>query len=58
MLVEAGIMIGLAVILSYIKIYRAPIGGFVTTSSMIPILLFAIRWRVAPRVFAGGTYGI
>lgn len=58
MLVEGGIMIALAVVLSYIKIYTAPNGGSVTAGSMIPILLFAIKWGAGPGVFVGATYGI
>lgn len=58
MLVEAGIMIALAFILSRIKIYQAPNGGSVTAGSMIPILLFAMRWGAGPGVIAGATFGM
>lgn len=58
MLTEGGMMIALATILSYIKVYEAPMGGSVTAGSMIPIMLFAIRWGVAPGLAIGGTYGI
>lgn len=57
MIVEAGIMISLAFILSRIKIYQAPNGGSVTAGSMIPILLFAMRWGVGPGVVAGALFG-
>lgn len=57
MLVEAGIMIALAQILSYVKIFEAPYGGSVTAGSMVPILLFAIRWGVGPGILAGTVYG-
>ena len=40
MLTEGGMMIALATILSYIKVYEAPMGGSVTAGSMIPIMLF------------------
>ena len=53
MLVEAGIMIALSIVLSRIKIYEAPQGGSVTAGSMIPIILFAMRWGVGPGVVAG-----
>ncbi|MEW9122661.1 MAG: energy-coupled thiamine transporter ThiT [Thermotaleaceae bacterium] len=56
-LVEAGIMIGLAQVLSYVKIFEAPYGGSVTAGSMVPILLFAVRWGVGPGLMAGGVYG-
>lgn len=58
MLVEGGIMIALAVVLSQFKIYSAPNGGSVTAGSMIPLLLFAIRWGVGPGIFVGASYGI
>ena len=57
MLVEAGIMIALAQILSYVKIYEAPFGGSVTLGSMIPILIFSIRWGSKPGILAGIVYG-
>lgn len=53
MVVEAGIMIALAYLLSRIKIYEAPQGGSVTAGSMIPILLFAMRWGVGPGIITG-----
>lgn len=58
MLVEAGVMIGLAQILSYAKIFEAPYGGSVTAGSMVPILFFAIRWGLGPGLLAGSVYGV
>lgn len=58
MLVEAGVMLALAQILSYIKIYEGPFGGSVTAGSMIPIILYAIRWGLSPGLFVSITYGI
>ena len=58
MLTEAGIMIALSVLLSRIKIYEAPMGGSVTAGSMIPIILFALRWGVKPGVITGATFGV
>lgn len=57
MLVEAGIMIALALVLDKIKIYEAPQGGSVTAGSMIPIFLFAFRWGLGPGVVAGAIFG-
>jgi len=57
-LVEAGVMIALAQVLSYVKIFEAPFGGSVTAGSMVPILFFAIRWGVGPGLFAGAVYGV
>lgn len=58
MLAEGGMMIALAALLSYVKIYQAPNGGSVTAGSMIPILLFAVRWGILPGVAVGASYGI
>lgn len=58
MLVEAGIMIALAQILSYVKIYEFPYGGSVTAGSMIPIVLFSMRWGSKNGLLAGFVYGI
>ena len=58
MLIEAGIMIALATILSRIKIYKAPMGGSVTAGSMIPIILFALRWGTKPGIITGATFGV
>lgn len=57
MLVEAGVMIALAQILSYVKIYEFPFGGSVTLGSMIPIIIFAIRWGSKPGILVGMVYG-
>ncbi|MDD4504096.1 MAG: energy-coupled thiamine transporter ThiT [Clostridiaceae bacterium] len=58
MLTEAGIMIAAAQILSYVKIFEAPYGGSVTAGSMIPIIVFSLRWGVKSGLLAGTAYGI
>ena len=58
MITEGGVLIALSVILSYIKVYTSPNGGSVTAGSMIPIMLFAIRWGMGPGVMVGATYGM
>jgi len=57
MLVEAGVMIALAQVLSYVKIFEAPYGGSVTAGSMVPILIYAVRWGLGPGLIAGVVYG-
>lgn len=57
-LVEGGIMIALAQVLSYVTIYTLPNGGSITAGSMVPILFFAIRWGVGPGLLAGSVYGL
>jgi len=58
MLAEAGIMIALAQILSYVKIYEAPYGGSITAGSMVPVILYALRWGTGPGLVAGTVYGM
>src|SRR5690554_4930733 len=58
MITEGGMMIALAVLLSYIKIYTLPNGGSITAGSMIPLMIFAIRWGLGPGFLVGGTYGV
>lgn len=57
MLVEAGIMIGLAMVLNMITVFKMPFGGSITAGSMIPILIFALRWGVGPGVLVGMVFG-
>lgn len=56
-LVEAGVMIALAYVLSLISIWKMPQGGSVTPGSMIPILIYAYRWGPKNGIFAGAVYG-
>lgn len=42
-LVEGAIMIALATVLSYIRVYSLPWGGSITLLSMLPIVLFSIK---------------
>ncbi|MBQ7990863.1 MAG: energy-coupled thiamine transporter ThiT [Oscillospiraceae bacterium] len=42
-LVECAVMVALATVLSYIKIYRLPWGGSITLLSMLPVIVFSIR---------------
>lgn len=58
MLAEGGIMISLSILLSLIKIYQMPNGGSVTAGSMVPILLFALKWGLIPGITVGTAYGI
>ncbi|ACL76465.1 energy-coupled thiamine transporter ThiT [Ruminiclostridium cellulolyticum] len=56
MLVEAGVFIALAQILSFIK-YEMPYGGSVTLGSMVPIIIFAIRWGTKRGILIGLVHG-
>ncbi|MBE6855302.1 MAG: proton-coupled thiamine transporter YuaJ [Ruminococcus sp.] len=45
-LVEGAVMIALAAVLSYIRVFKLPTGGSVTLMSMLPIIVFSIRYGV------------
>ena len=52
-LTETSVMIALALILSYVRLFRAPYGGSVTLA-MIPLVIIGLRW--GPRAgFVGGA---
>jgi thiamine transporter len=42
-IVEGAIMIALATVLSYVRIYKLPWGGSITMLSMLPIVLYSIK---------------
>ncbi len=46
MLVQGALCVGMAFVLSYIKLFSMPLGGSVTLFSMLPIVLFA--WLYGP----------
>lgn len=54
--VETGIMLALAFILSYFRIGKMPYGGSVSLQ-MIPIFLIALRWGFKPGIIAGTAFG-
>ncbi len=56
-LVETGIMLALAFILSYFRILKMPQGGSVSLQ-MVPLFLIALRWGFKPGLMAGIVYGI
>lgn len=58
MLVEGGVLVGLAVVLSMLKVYKMPNGGSVTLGSMVPVLFFAMRWGFGPGIISGVAYGL
>ena len=57
-LCEGAILIALAQILSYIKLFpNLPNGGSITFA-MFPIVLFAVRWGVGKGLMAGFAFGL
>lgn len=57
-LVESGMLIALATILSMIKPYQAPYGGSVTIVSMLPLVVLSYRYGVKWGAFACFSYGL
>jgi thiamine transporter len=57
-IVETGIMLSLATVLSMFKIYEFPFGGSVTLLSMLPIIIIALRYRAVWGITTGVIYGL
>ncbi|MBN1333721.1 MAG: energy-coupled thiamine transporter ThiT [Synergistales bacterium] len=57
MLVEGGLAAGLAIALSYLRIFRMPQGGSVTLENL-PLLIYALRWGFKGGFGAGVVAGL
>lgn len=57
-LVTSGIMIGLAAVLSMVKVWEMPLGGSITLLSMLPICMLSIRYGVKWGVFSALAYSL
>ncbi|MBQ8513510.1 MAG: energy-coupled thiamine transporter ThiT [Clostridia bacterium] len=55
---ESAIMIALATVLSFIKVYEAPFGGSVTLLSMAPIIILALRNGAGVGLAAGFVHSV
>lgn len=56
-LCEGAIMVTIAQILSYIKLWEMPWGGSVVLA-MVPIILYAVRWGLGRGLLAGFVFGV
>ena len=56
-LCEGAIMVALAQILSYIKLWEMPWGGSIVLA-MVPIILFSVRWGLGSGLLAGFVFGV
>lgn len=45
-LVEGAAMVALATVLSYVRVFKLPWGGSVTLLSMLPIVVYSLRWGI------------
>lgn len=57
-LIEGAIMVALAAILSCIRIYKMPWGGSVTLASMLPIILYSIRYGIKDGLLASFVFAL
>lgn len=57
-LVEGGMMIAVATLLSYIKVFEMPQGGSITAVSMAPILIYSCRHGMKKGLLVSTVYGI
>lgn len=58
MLVEGGVAIAMAKILSMFIFFQMPQGGEVDAASLVPLLVFAIRWGAKPGMLVGAAFGV
>ena len=56
-LTEGAILVALAFVLSFVKLYELPNGGSLTPA-MFPILLFGLRWGLGKGLMAGFVFGL
>ncbi|MCH5165354.1 MAG: energy-coupled thiamine transporter ThiT [Clostridiales bacterium] len=54
----AAICVALSFALSYVRIFKMPMGGSITFASMLPLMLFAFMFGSRKGVFVGLIYGI
>ncbi len=57
-LVTSGVLIGLATVLSVIKVFALPFGGSVTLFSMVPLLVLGYMYGVRWGLLCGTVYGV
>lgn len=57
-MVISGMMIALATVLSFVKLFEAPMGGSVTLLSMLPLCLISIRYGVKWGVFSSEIHAL
>ena len=54
---EGAMLVAVAQILSYIKLWEMPWGGSVVLS-MVPLVLFSVRWGLGPGLLASFVFGV
>lgn len=57
-LVTSGVLLGLATVLSMIKVFELPFGGSITLFSMVPIIVLSYMYSVKWGLLCGTVYGV
>ena len=57
-LTEGAAMVALATVLSYIRVLKLPWGGSITLLSMLPIVIYSIRWGIKPGFAVSFVYSL
>ena len=55
---EGAVMVALATVLSFLKVVQFPWGGAITVLSMLPIVVFALRYGVAKGLAVSFVYSV
>ena len=56
-MVEIGVMVAVAMVLNFVKLYEMPQGGSVSLE-MLPIFIIALRWGPTAGITAGVLHGV
>ena len=56
-LCEGAVLVAIAQVLSYLKIWEMPWGGSVVLS-MVPLVLYAVRWGLGAGLLSGFVFGV
>ena len=57
-LVTSGVLLGLATVLSMIKVFELPFGGSITLFSMVPVLVLGYMYGIRWGFVCGVVYGV
>lgn len=57
-LVESALMVALAYVLSFIKVFQMPLGGSVTLFSTLPLIMLSLRHNIKWSLGASAVFGL
>lgn len=58
MLTECSVMLALSIVLSFVKVWKMPMGGAVTLLSMLPIMLISVKYGLKGGLPCGLLYAL